>query len=205
MIKKLAVRSRNIRCGVSVIIAALFIVALSLNALPYSSFTDRFVVNTTASMPVGIYKIIDEPITRGVIVGACVPESYATLAKDRDYVGHGKCPNGLRPVMKHVVAVEGDEISITPRGVSVNGESLANTRVLRLDANGNALPNQFGRHLVAKGQYWLVSNSHPGCFDSRYFGSVTKTLGVVQPLITRNTLCNLNLFSHFIRCSGDSQ
>ena len=205
MINKLIVLSRKFRCDIAVVGETLFVVASFLNVFSFTALQQRFVVDATPSMLVGVYEITNKPITRGVIVGACVPESYATLAKQRNYVGSASCSNGLRPVMKHVAALPGDEIVVGIRGVSVNGESIANTRVLSSDANGQSLPNQRGRHSVGKKQYWLISNTDIGCFDSRYFGPVSETLGVVEPLITRSTLCKTQIFSHLIRCSGDSR
>ena len=117
MIKKFAVRPRNFRCDLSIATATLIVVASGLNILPYTTVSERFVVNTTPSMPVGVYRITDRPIVKGAIIGACVPESYATLAKSRDYLGSGSCPSGLRPVMKHVAAVAGDEIAISAKEV----------------------------------------------------------------------------------------
>ncbi len=156
-------------------------------------------------MPLGIYRITAKPIERGAIVGACVPESLATLAKERSYVGEGSCPNGLRPVMKYVAAIAGDFVDVGSRGVFVNGEAIENTRVLLRDASGKSVPNKIGQHKVKPSEYWLISNYHPGCFDSRYFGPVKKILGVVEPFLTNQTLCTFSLYQMFHRCSGESQ
>lgn len=205
MNKKLVVRSKINYRRFAVVLATLPVVALISSTTGIAALKNRFVINTTSSMPIGIYAVTNKPVARGSIVGACVPESFSTLAKERNYVGEGSCNNGLRPVMKHVAALSGDSVVVGLRGVSVNGDAIDNTRVLLRDANGNTVPNQIGRHKVGKGQFWLVSNSNTGCFDSRYFGPVTEILGVVEPLLTKNTLCNLSLVNLLVRCSGDSQ
>ena len=93
-------------------------------------------------MALGIYKKVNSPIAKGAIVGACIPESYETLARERSYLGNGVCENGLRPVMKEIVAMDGDSLEITSDGVVVNGESIENTKILNTDAQGRYLPNQ---------------------------------------------------------------
>lgn len=205
MIKKLAVRSKFYPRHCAFAIATLSVVALFPPTIGIASLKDHFVINTTSSMPIGIYAVTNKPITKGSIVGACVPEPFSTLAKNRNYVGEGSCNNGLRPVMKHVAALSGDLVEVGLRGVSVNGHTIQNTRVMLHDATGNPVPNQIGRHKVGENEFWLVSNSNTGCFDSRYFGPVTEILGVVEPLITQQTVCKLSLLNLLGRCSGDSQ
>lgn len=205
MDKKLVVRSKIDHCRIAVAMATLPVVALISSTTDIAALKNRFVINTTSSMPIGIYEVTNKPVAKGSIVGACVPDSFSTLAKERNYVGEGSCHNGLRPVMKHVAALSGDSVEVGLRGVSVNGHTIENTKVLLRDANGKSVPNQIGRHKVGKNQYWLVSNGNIGCFDSRYFGPVTEILGVVEPLFTKNTLCKLPLVNLLVRCSGDSQ
>lgn len=205
MIKKLAVRSKFTPVYCAFAAATLAVVALFSPTKGIATLKDHFVINTTSSMPIGIYTVTNKPISKGSIVGACVPESFSTLAKDRNYVGEGSCDNRLRPVMKHVAALSGDSVEVGLRGVSVNGHTIQNTRVLLHDAIGNPVPNQIGRHTVGRNEFWLISNSNTGCFDSRYFGPVTEILGVVEPLITQQTMCKLSLINLLGRCSGDSQ
>jgi len=205
MMKKLAVKSKLTYRRSAVAAATLSVVALLSPTLGIATLKDRFVINTTSSMPIGIYEITDKPVVKGSIVGACVPESFSTLARERNYVGEGRCNNGLRPVMKHVAALSGDSVEVGLRGVSVNGHAIENTRVMLRDAIGNTVPNQIGKHRVGKDEFWLVSNGNTGCFDSRYFGPVTEILGVVEPWFTRNTLCKFSPINLLGRCSGDSQ
>lgn len=147
-------------------------------------------------MPVGLYRLSTKPVGRGVIVGACIPNAFVQLARERGYLSSGSCPSGIRPVMKYVAALPGDSVEIRLQGMLVNGKAIPNTDVVTRDSRGRALPNQLGRHIVQPGEYWLVSNLERGSFDSRYYGPVTEILGVVAPLRTENELPILiNLFN----------
>ena len=70
MINKLIVLSRKFRCDIAVVGETLFVVASFLNVFSFTALQQRFVVDATPSMLVGVYEITNKPITRGVIVGA---------------------------------------------------------------------------------------------------------------------------------------
>lgn len=184
------------------ICAAVFLHAvLLLNAVPsLSMFTDHFSINTTTSMPRGIYRITKAPLKRGAIVGACLPIQYAAFAIERGYLSSGRCSSGVRPILKYAAAVPGDSICIRKAGISVNGKAIPNTNVFAVDGLGRTLPNHIGAYTTRAGEYWLVSAHDPGSFDSRYFGPVTEILGVAKPVITEAHLCRLAFLQQFLRC-----
>lgn len=159
-----------------------------------------FPVNRSQSMPRGIYRVTSEPIGRGAIVGACLPERYGALARERGYLDGGSCPGGVRPVMKRVAAIPGDIVEVGLGGVRINGEALANTALVNADARGRAVPNQSGSWRVGEGEYWLIANRVAGSLDSRYFGPVRETLGVVEPVLTETQLCALRSLRSYLRC-----
>ena len=167
-----------------------------------SYFSKHYSINTTPSMPRGIYRIVSKPITHGSIVGACIPDSFATLAAEREYLGKGRCFGNLRPVMKYVAGVSGDSVVVALEGVVVNNQPIPSTQILITDPLGRVVPNKIGKHVLKDGEIWLVSNAHKGCLDSRYFGAVTEILGVVEPLVTVDQLCKLSFLSFFIPCGG---
>lgn len=160
----------------------------------------HLVLNSSTSMPRGIYRTVNKRLARGVIVGACIDGPYAKLAQERGYLNHGRCRSGIRPVMKFIAAVPGDSVEIRLSGVSINGESIPNTPVLKADPFGRYLPNALGRYTVQPGEYWIIANHDQGSFDSRYFGPVKEILGVVEPLLTESDLCTFSVFHKFIRC-----
>jgi len=89
MDKKLVVRSKINRRRFAVAVATLPVVALISSTTDIAALKNRFIISTTSSMPIGIYAVTDKSVAKGSIVGACVPESFSTLAKERDYVGEG--------------------------------------------------------------------------------------------------------------------
>jgi len=143
----------------------------------------RIILNLSSSMPQGVYRLVDKEAGRGDIVGACVPDDFARLALERAYLPEGSCKNGTRPVMKFIAGVPGDIVRVERASTSINGESLPNTRVLRLDPSGRIIPSSLGKLKLKPGEYWLLSNQTPGSLDSRYFGPTSKVLSVAKPLL----------------------
>lgn len=144
-------------------------------------------LNLTASMPAGLYVEANGAPTRGSIVLACLPSAVAALARERGYVPRGeRCPGGTAPVGKVVLAVQGDTVTLTAKGLELNGREIPNSRPLSFDSRGRRLVSpSIGPHLVGAGELWLVAPS-PLSFDSRYFGPVAEgaVLTVVRPLWT---------------------
>ena len=133
--------------------------------------------NLTESLPVGVYQVLKAaPMgvpERGAIVLACLPACVARFARDRGYVPPGSCTGAVAAVGKHVAAVPGDTVSVTPSGISVNGSLLPNSRRLTRDSRGRPLPHVGdGSYVVRPGEVWLISRNSPRSYDSRYFGPV---------------------------------
>jgi conjugative transfer signal peptidase TraF len=144
-------------------------------------------VNTTASMPVGLWYVrAGEPIKRGVIVTIC-PHDCEDFreALRRGYITHGRCPGGYEPLVKPVAAVAGDLVTVTRQGIAVNGNVVANTAALAEDEIGRPLHQvPPGIYRVASGEVWLLSGHDIRSFDSRYFGALpfANVRGVAHPL-----------------------
>src|SRR3989441_10314331 len=81
-------------------------------------------LNVSPSAPLGLYRMVDEPVARGVLVVACAPPDAARLARERGYLAAGSCPGGTRPILKRLGAVPGDLVDLEPDGISVNGARL---------------------------------------------------------------------------------
>jgi conjugative transfer signal peptidase TraF len=95
------------------------------------------------------------------------------VARERNYLGNGSCPSGLRPLLKTLAGWPGDQVEITPNGLVLNGEALLNTARLERDRSGREMPPSIlspGR--IPDGLGLAVSLEHSGSFDSRYFGLV---------------------------------
>jgi len=145
--------------------------------------------NSTASFPTGLWKIskpFNPSTDKFKTISFCPPNTPVfILAKQRDYIGAGllSCASGFQPMIKKVIAVAGDTISITDQGITVNNQSLANSKPLNIDNKQRPLPQAQGE-LVAAGFIWVLSDYSPTSFDSRYFGpiAVSDVLGVIEPL-----------------------
>lgn len=131
-------------------------------------------VNLMGSLPVGLYVAARAAPERGAIVLACLPPGVAAFARVRGYVPRGgACPGGVVPIGKPVLAVVGDTVMVTPRGLLVNGTPVPNSQALATDRKGRPLPQlASGRYGVRAGDLWIVSSYSRFSFDSRYFGAV---------------------------------
>lgn len=131
-------------------------------------------LNTTPSMPRGLWISGQGPLRRGVVIAACLPDAAlaARLAR-AGALGPGRCPGGIAPLMKPIVAVEGDVVTVTPAGLAVNGAPIPDTAAEPATVGFGALPHAtFGSHRVGRGEAWLAANRVRGSLDSRYFGAV---------------------------------
>jgi conjugative transfer signal peptidase TraF len=85
-------------------------------------------INTTSSIPVGLYRTSDVPMEKGAHVLFCPPPHFNRgvfeLARERGYIGAGFCPGGYGYMMKRVLAVGRDVVNIDVDGVRVNGQLL---------------------------------------------------------------------------------
>jgi type IV secretory pathway protease TraF len=121
------------------------------------------VVNLTSSEPIGMYLRVAGKPERGGMVA-------------------------LRQLMKHVVAVPGDVVTVTAQGTYVNGELFPHSAI-PATAKGYR-PFAFGAYTLQQGQYWLLGTS-PDSWDSRYIGPVPIDLiaSTVRPVWTSSNGC----------------
>lgn len=144
-------------------------------------------INTTSSLPVGLYRVVDEPVTKGAYVAFCPPQSDVfDWAAARGYIHPGNCPGGYGQLLKRVHAVAGDTVSIDQSGITVNGELLPNSAPIHTDARGAALPQYRFNAVLGESEFLLLSDLNPYSFDARYFGVINRTqmAHVVRPIFT---------------------
>lgn len=162
--------------------------AVAACALTATAYAKGYRVNLTASMPVGVWQVTgDKVFGRGDVVWACPPSTAPIREAHRfGYIPAGFCESGMAPLLKPVVAIAGDHVAVTPEGVRVNGELIANSAPIPFDAGGRRLPRlRRIAYVVKPGQVWLVSSYNPASFDSRYFGPVAASLvdGRARPVL----------------------
>jgi conjugative transfer signal peptidase TraF len=142
-------------------------------------------VNASTSLPLGLYKITTDPSAK--LVEFCPAEPFASLSAIRGYRGKGNCLDGAEPLMKPIVAVEGDTVEISIRGVTVNGKLLPNSSPRSFDKQNRSLAHwSFGTYNVGVGTVWVISSFNSRSFDSRYFGPIpaSSIRSRLQALIT---------------------
>ena len=128
-------------------------------------------INLTDSLPRGIYRDTQQPITYGVLVAECLPQEWAELAVKRGWLGPGACANGTTPILKKVVAMPGDRVDLTNAYVAVNGKVLLLTASLLLDSQGREIPRvKRGTYILKEDEYWLIADNIVNSLDSRYMG-----------------------------------
>ena len=65
-------------------------------------------VNTTRSLPMGIYAVTNDAFSE--LIEFCPEGNAAKESKNRGYRNTGSCPDGAEPLIKPVVAREGDVV-----------------------------------------------------------------------------------------------
>lgn len=142
-------------------------------------------INTSTSMPLGIYRTVSQPIVSNSLVAVCLPFSLAQFGKQRGYLGSGSCLGNTQPVLKKIVAVAGDEVDVTKQGVVINNKLLPHSKALSFDDRLRPLASQVNTHkkLTAK-EIWLYGTTSNKSWDSRYYGAVecSQVRAVVIPM-----------------------
>lgn len=140
------------------------------------------IYNPTDSVPRGLYWVsnIDNAATLpvGSIVLARLHADVAVFAGQRGYL-----PTGL-PILKRVGAVAPQSVCVRGQVVRIDGAAVATARTH--DGERRPLRAWPQCRPLAAGELFLLSDTNPASFDSRYFGPITASavLGIARPLWT---------------------
>ena len=166
--------------------------AVALAALAWASFTKplpRLLYNPSDSVPVGWYRVDltvqqptsdttpnPAPLQVGSIVLVRLPAHAAALAAQRGYL-----PLEV-PLLKRVGAVAPQRVCIIGQALRIDGHTVATA--LRADRLGRPLHGWPHCRRLQAGEVFLLSETNPASFDSRYFGPVRSTdvIGTAHPL-----------------------
>lgn len=143
-------------------------------------------VNTTKSIPIGLYWAAADPVQPGAYVMWCPVdgEPFAS-AKERGYIGAGFCQGSYGYMMKRILAAKGDRVTVSESGVLVNGEEIPLSKPLTVDAAGRKLPVfRIENHELKAGELLLMSDVSGTSFDGRYYGLVdaAQVTTVIKPV-----------------------
>lgn len=127
-------------------------------------------INLTASFPQGLYFLENKPAKRGDLVEFATPDTEVfRQAVERDYISESFL-FGRTHLLKRLVAVEGDVVTIDAKGVTVNGKLLSNSKPQTADELGRPLPRvELTSYQLQVNEILLMSEYSPASFDARYF------------------------------------
>lgn len=166
-----------------------------LTALVLLGFSILFVsdwlglrLNMTRSVAPGFYWVVKKQPEKGDFVSFCPAKNSLTqMAHERGYIGFGNCQGHYERVLKIVVGVSGDKVELHKQGVYISGTLLPDSAVLSQDGLGKPLLPFSDKPIVLKpDELWVMTNSNPLSFDSRYFGPIrlAQISDVVKPIWT---------------------
>lgn len=145
-------------------------------------------INTSKSIPLGLYWTSSAPVERGAYVLLCPPDvGVFAEARRRGYLAAGFCPGGYGYMMKRIMAATNDVVSIAADGVRVNGQLLPFSLPLTADLAGRQLPRyQAARFVLGNSEVLLMSDVSGTSFDGRYFGPINRAQirTVLTPVLT---------------------
>ena len=166
----------------------LSIVGIAVLVIGGISYLTGVRINTTKSIPVGIYQTSNRAIGKNSYVMFCPPQNdLFDVARKRDYIGAGFSPGGYGYMMKKILAAKNDIVTINENGVYINGALLPGSKPLKSDSADRAMPNyQIDNHLLSDNELLLMSDISNTSFDGRYFGFITRSQikAVIHPVYT---------------------
>ena len=152
--------------------------ALLLSAAFYFVAHAHLFLSTTESMRPGLYWLSPgERVERGDVAIACVPSAFAQWALSAGVLKVDPRCDGVEPVLKRVVAVEGDQVTLTQRGVFVNGHLEPDSQRRRVFRDRPIPAVNLGNVRLRAGETLLLGDHRSASFDGRYFGVTDRMLG----------------------------
>lgn len=155
-------------------------------ALLFFGLTFGYRLNWTPSQSLGVWRI--RPLTSEVAIGelvfVCPPDiTRFREARMRGYLRGGLCPGGYGPLIKTVIALEGQGFEIG-RVLRIDGRVIEHSDVRSSDGRGRTL-SSFKSGVVPAGYVFLHSR-FSASWDSRYFGPVPSDgiLGLAEEVLT---------------------
>ena len=183
-------RPRN--CSFAAICRILAVAGVLLLLAAWLAYLGGARINRSHSLPKGLYWTVGKTPERGDIV-TFRPDDSAPfrMARERGYIFPGRHNDrgagGYDLMMKKLLALPGDVVSITDAGVVVNGSLIPNTKPLDRDNIGDPLPvSRLDNYRLRDREVLFLSDHLPRSFDARYFGvqDMRQIAEVVVPVWT---------------------
>ena len=157
---------------------------LSILALSALLVVLGFRINTTDSIPIGIYRMTADKTPKNAYVIFC-PDNRPVFqqALKRGYIKSGLCPDGYGYLMKKVVATTGDKLTVNNKGVFVNDKLIPYSKPQLKDAFSRSLPKwQAINYQLTDDEIMTMTDQSQWSFDGRYYGPIKS--GQVKGMLT---------------------
>ena len=161
-------------------LTAMSVASTSVALIAIAPPTPLLLWNTTASAPIGLYRL--EPTRHpgvGELVAASPPEPLASWFDQAGYL-----PRGV-PLVKRIAAGAGQRVCRSGVSLTIDGRPIVRARAH--DRFGRRLPTWAGCYQLKDDEVLLLNAAVPDSLDGRYFGPsrVSDLLGRVTPIWTR--------------------
>lgn len=145
------------------------------------------IFNNTPSTPIGFYKKAEGNISTDDYIAFCLDEKLTAFGLSRGYLEKCSPCQGSKPLIKKVIAIPRDTITVTKNFILTKTQ-LYNLTTLNIDSSGRYL------YSIKNGNYkencyWVIGDHDSlSSWDSRYWGCISKAqiLYKVTPLLIWN-------------------
>ena len=116
--------------------AVILLLLMLCFCLLFLLFRAYIIINVTSSMPKGIYYNTHQTTpSHSDVIAICLPNGLRQFALQRGYLLKGIYCQGVTPLIKQVIAIPGDQVQITNKSITVNGNAFI-VKKYRLDSQG---------------------------------------------------------------------
>ena len=162
------------------------IFSISIISVGFLLMAMGFRLNITNSLPIGLYRITSLTSLKNSFVMFCPDDRPAfKQGLKRNYIDPGLCPGGYGYLMKKVVAMQGDTVSVTAEGVFVNQALIPLSKPKLNDGLNRTLPQwRVLNYQLKNDEVMTMTSQSEWSFDGRYYGPVRtgQIKGVITPV-----------------------
>lgn len=164
---------------VVVLAATIFILIL------FMFVKDMIVINISPSIPLGIYSLkpTNMPLKHNDLVAVCLNKHEQDFALSRGYLHAGTRCNGSTLLLKSILAIPNDNVTLTDNQIIVN-DKVYNYLTQQYDSKHRLLPSWPRGIYKNTNGYWAIGTNSINSWDSRYFGTIDRNqiIFLLKPL-----------------------
>lgn len=162
------------------LLASALLLTLGLGVASWCFADRQLVINTSPSVPPGLYVRSGEPPRVGVLIDFRLPDAAHRYVRSRT----GEEASNWY-ILKSIAAGPGDRVDTTGSSLFINGRAMA-PMPPAFDGAGRALPSWRENRVLGPDEFFVFSARIPNSFDSRCYGPITRReiASVRRPLVT---------------------